>query len=166
MLPQKQSYRPPLPEGASLPWVEKYRPKQAADLISQIEIRKTIQAFITHNAVPNLLFYGPPGTGKTSLALALAAQIYNTNTANAANTGSKNNEDVQMITEESGNAFSNEIAGNAANAKGANQPSNSENIFSRNNKQNVLELNASDERGIEVVRERIVNFASTKKSAR
>jgi DNA polymerase III delta prime subunit len=162
MLPQKSRYRPPLPETASLPWVEKYRPKKTSDLISQDNIRETIQSFIQNDSVPNLLFYGPPGTGKTSLALAIAAQIYATEKNEPSKTA-KVGDDVVMSVEP-GHAFP--VHKEQDNSRAATKEPSMENVFSRNNKQNILELNASDERGIEVVRERIVNFASTKKSAR
>ncbi|KAJ1910360.1 Subunit of heteropentameric Replication factor C (RF-C) [Tieghemiomyces parasiticus] len=94
---------------ANLPWVEKYRPVSLDDLVSQNQIKETVQRFIDENKLPHLLFYGPPGTGKTSTILACARRLYGTHY-----------------------------------------------------KSMTLELNASDDRGIDVVRDQIVNFASTR----
>jgi replication factor C subunit 3/5 len=94
---------------ASLPWVEKYRPKDMADLVSHEEIINTITRLIDAGKLPHLMLYGPPGTGKTSTILACAHKMYGKNFSSM-----------------------------------------------------VLELNASDERGIDVVREQIKEFASTR----
>jgi len=93
---------------ASLLWVEKYRPRRIDEIINQEEAKKRIKEFIKSGNLPHLLFYGPPGTGKTTMALALAYELY-------------------------GDAW----------------------------RENVLELNASDERGISVIRERVKEFART-----
>ena len=94
---------------ASLPWVEKYRPKEMADLVSHEEIINTITRLIDAGKLPHLMLYGPPGTGKTSTIIACAHKLYGKNVSSM-----------------------------------------------------VLELNASDERGIDVVREQIKEFASTR----
>ncbi|KAI8897363.1 P-loop containing nucleoside triphosphate hydrolase protein [Globomyces pollinis-pini] len=93
----------------TLPWVEKYRPKELQDLVSHTDIISTIKTFMDQNKLPHLLFYGPPGTGKTSTILACARHLF-------------------------GPKF----------------------------KSMILELNASDDRGIAVVRDQIKSFASTK----
>ncbi|KIX09792.1 uncharacterized protein Z518_00873 [Rhinocladiella mackenziei CBS 650.93] len=100
----------PVEAGDNLPWVEKYRPNTLEDVSGHQDILATINRFVEHNRLPNLLLYGPPGTGKTSTILALARQIYGV----------------------------------------------------KNMQQMVLELNASDDRGIDVVREQIKTFASTR----
>ncbi|KAJ1678851.1 Subunit of heteropentameric Replication factor C (RF-C), partial [Spiromyces aspiralis] len=100
------------PKGhANLPWqvVEKYRPHNLDELVSQGGIVATIQRFIKEGRLPHLLFYGPPGTGKTSMIIAVARQL-----------------------------------------------------FGKNYRNMILELNASDDRGIDVVRQQIKAFASTK----
>lgn len=95
---------------ATLPWVEKYRPKELAELIAHEEIITILNKLIESNKLPHLLFHGPPGTGKTSTILACARKMYG-----------------------------------------------------ENFKSMVLELNASDDRGIDVVRDQIKEFAGTKK---
>lgn len=61
---------------ASLPWVEKYRPKRLQDLVYQDKVRDMLQAYVHKPHLPHLLFYGPPGTGKTSAILAYASNLY------------------------------------------------------------------------------------------
>jgi len=105
---------PPVPpalgrNASTLPFVEKYRPKQLSDLISHTDIISTINHLIEQNRLPHLLLYGPPGTGKTSTILACARKLYGDKYAPM-----------------------------------------------------VLELNASDERGIDVVREQVKTFATTR----
>lgn len=97
-------------EEAQLPWVEKYRPTELADLVAHEDIISILNRLIDSNKMPHLLFYGPPGTGKTSTILACARRLY------GAKFGSM-----------------------------------------------TLELNASDDRGIDVVRERIKEFAATRR---
>jgi replication factor C subunit 3/5 len=95
---------------SSLPWVEKYRPKDLSELIAHEEIINILHKLIDSNKLPHLLFHGPPGTGKTSTIKACARKMF-------------------------GDHYSTM----------------------------VLELNASDDRGIDVVREQIKEFAGTKK---
>ncbi|MGB9576882.1 MAG: replication factor C small subunit [Candidatus Micrarchaeia archaeon] len=91
-----------------MPWVEKYRPKKLSEVVGHAAAVKRMEAYAKARNMPHLLFSGPAGTGKTTVALALARQLF-------------------------GDAF----------------------------QQSFLELNASDERGIEVVRGKIKDFART-----
>lgn len=89
-------------------FIEKYRPKSLADLLSHQDIVSTLQTLLDKNNLPHLLLYGPAGTGKTSTIHAIARSVY-------------------------GEEY----------------------------KKHILELNASDDRGIDTVREEIKTFAST-----
>jgi replication factor C small subunit len=89
-------------------WVEKYRPRNLADVVGQDAIIERLQAYVRTKSLPHLLFAGPAGTGKTTSAIAIAREVY-------------------------GDDWS----------------------------QYFQELNASDERGIDVVRQKIKEFART-----
>jgi replication factor C subunit 3/5 len=94
---------------ASIPWVEKYRPKSLNDVVSHSMIIQTIKNLLLQNELPHLLFYGPPGTGKTSTILAIANHLYR-------------NQISKM----------------------------------------VLDLNASEDRGIEIIRQEVQDFSSSR----
>ena len=91
----------------ALMWVEKYRPKNLDEVVGLHDILESLKAFMKNpKTMPHLMLAGVPGTGKTTIALAIAHELY-----------------------------------------GANW------------KSFTLELNASDERGIDTVRERIKDFS-------
>jgi len=90
-------------------WAEKYRPHTLGDVIDQKHAVERIKAFVAARNVPHMLFAGPAGVGKTTVALAVARDLYG--------------KDVHG---------------------------------------NVLELNASNERGIDVIRNKVKDFARTK----
>jgi len=88
-------------------WVEKYRPKKLTEIVGLKHIVESIQVFLKNpKTMPHLLLAGIPGTGKTTIALAIAREL-----------------------------------------------------FGDNSKTFTLELNASDERGINTVRDRIKGFS-------
>ena len=62
-----------------LPWVEKYRPKNINEIISNEQNINIIKNMLLNGSFPHLLFHGTSGTGKTSLIIALAKQIYKNN---------------------------------------------------------------------------------------
>lgn len=89
-------------------WVEKYRPKNLAQVVGQDDVVARLKGYVKTKNLPHLLFAGSAGTGKTTSAIALARELYGTDW-----------------------------------------------------RQSFLELNASDERGIGVVRTKIKEFART-----
>jgi len=90
-------------------WTEKYRPKKLNEVINQRHVVERLKAFVENKNIPNMLFAGPAGSGKTTVALAVAHELYG-----------------------------------------------------KEWRQNVLEMNSSDERGIDTVRGRIKDFARTR----
>ena len=52
----------------SLPWVEKFRPKELDDLVSHEDIINTIKRFMDQKKLPHMLFYGPAGTGREAMS--------------------------------------------------------------------------------------------------
>jgi replication factor C small subunit len=88
-------------------WTEKYRPSSLSEVINQKHVVDRLKTWVKEGSIPNMLYAGPAGVGKTSIALALA-----------------------------------------------------KNLYGENWRQNFQELNASDDRGINVVRGRIKDFAS------
>ncbi|MFH1229260.1 MAG: replication factor C small subunit [Candidatus Aenigmatarchaeota archaeon] len=87
-------------------WSEKYRPKTLSDVIDQKAVVERLKAFVKDRNVPHVLFAGPAGCGKTTMAFAMAYDLY-------------------------GEGW----------------------------KRNMLNLNASDERGIDVIRGKVKEFA-------
>ena len=55
----------------TIPWIEKYRPKNLNTIILNKYNKTLINNIIETNYFPNLLFYGPPGTGKTTTIINL-----------------------------------------------------------------------------------------------
>ncbi len=90
---------------SELPWIEKYRPTELAEVAGQADVVRILSSFVAQRRMSHLIFAGPAGVGKTTCALILARRILG--------------EDWRG---------------------------------------NFLELNASDERGIEVVRTKIKTF--------
>jgi replication factor C small subunit len=96
----------------ALMWVEKYRPKILDEVVGLKDIVESLKAFMKKpKNMPHLMLAGIPGTGKTTIALAIAHELYGINWRNF-----------------------------------------------------TLELNASDERGIDTVRERIKDFSRYSRS--
>jgi len=94
---------------ASIPWVEKYRPRVLDDVVGNGDTISRLKVIAKDGNVPHLIISGMPGIGKTTSIHCLAHQLL-------------------------GDAY----------------------------KEGVLELNASDERGIDVVRNKIKAFAQKK----
>ena len=99
-------------EGASIPWIEKYRPKQFDDIVLDPLNRTFFKNIVEKKHFPNLLFYGPPGTGKTTTIMNLINEYQTKHT--------------------------------------------------RVNKESVIHLNASDERGIDIIRTQIYQFVRSR----
>jgi replication factor C subunit 3/5 len=96
----------------SIPWVEKYRPTQFANIVLDPLNRQLFENIIEKNNFPNLLFYGPPGTGKTTTIINLINEY--------------------------------------------------QHKYNQHNKGTVIHLNASDERGIDIIRNQIYQFVKSK----
>ena len=94
-----------------IPWIEKYRPQNMADIIISPSNNNIIRNILQRNVFPNLLLYGPPGTGKTTTIINMTRDYINK--------------------------------------------------YDTCNKDSIIHLNASDERGIETIRNHIHNFVRT-----
>jgi len=92
-----------------LPWVEKFRPQELDEIISNNQIVDTLKDYVKKEYLPHLLICGPSGTGKTSVIVACAKELY-------------------------GHSFSTM----------------------------TMHINASEERGIEVIRNKVKDFVMTK----
>ena len=93
-------------------WVEKYRPKTLDEVVGLKDITESLKAFMKNpKTMPHLMLAGVPGTGKTTIALAIAHELYGQKWRNF-----------------------------------------------------TLELNASDERGIDTVRDRVKDFSRYSRS--
>ena len=58
-----------------VPWVEKYRPKDFDDIVSQNIAINNLKDFVKSGNMPHMIFTGPAGTGKTSAALIIAKKL-------------------------------------------------------------------------------------------
>ncbi|MFX1340812.1 MAG: replication factor C small subunit [Promethearchaeota archaeon] len=58
-----------------VPWVEKYRPKDFEDIVSQSITINNLKEFVKSGNMPHMIFTGPAGTGKTSAALIIAKKL-------------------------------------------------------------------------------------------
>jgi DNA polymerase III delta prime subunit len=120
---------------SSIPWIEKYRPDKFDNIVLDHTNRIFFQNILAKRYFPNLLFYGPPGTGKTTTILNLIQEYQRENT--------------------SPNQYG--IAGKPRSmmAPVSGLPSSSK------HKENVIHLNASDERGIDIIRNQINQFVKS-----
>ncbi len=99
-------------KAATLPYIEKYRPKILNDIVGNEEAIDRLKVIAQTGLLPHMILSGPPGVGKTTSVHCLAMEMLGKDLVKKA----------------------------------------------------VLELNASDDRGIEVVRNSIKTFAQKKVS--
>jgi len=130
---------------STVPWVEKYRPVHFDNIVLDPLNRQIFKNILNDKYFPNLLFYGPPGTGKTTTIINLIRD-YQAKYNNANATGQNAN-----ATGQNANA-----TGQNANATGQ----KSIGTFSGNG--TIIHLNASDERGIDIIRNQIYQFVKSK----
>jgi len=125
---------PPI-QNENIPWIEKYRPSDFNHIVLDPINRTLFENILEKRYFPNLLFYGPPGTGKTTTIINLI------------------NEYQRRVSETGGMSNSGSLgAASAAEAAAA---------TAALNKTNIIHLNASDERGIDIIRNQINQFVKT-----
>lgn len=124
-----------------VPWVEKYRPRTLDDVVGNQSTVDSLRALVVDGTMPNLILSGPPGCGKTTSILCLARHLLG-NDCKADDDGAASS----FVNDNSRRAFVAETERRAL----------------RYYSNNVLELNASDERGVNIVREAIAKFAAKK----
>ena len=105
------------------------RPKTIDEVAFQEEVVAVLRKSLQGADLPNLLFYGPPGTGKTSTILAAARELFG-----------------DIYKERS--VFKIFIYTSLFSI-----------IIQSHFLYSVLELNASDERGIQVIRDKVKTFS-------
>ena len=60
---------------SELPWIEKYRPTEFADVAGQEDVIRILSSFVAQKRMSHVIFAGPAGVGKTTCALILARKI-------------------------------------------------------------------------------------------
>ena len=156
-----------LPEDSlknTIPWIEKYRPTQFSDIVLDPINRLFFNNILKKNYFPNLIFYGTPGTGKTTTIINLIHEYqkkyflsargvsYFTEQNNLPSRATANLSSPSQATEKPYNSFSSTLYSN-------------EIIKSECRKMargSIIHLNASDERGIDVIRSQINQFVKSK----
>tara|TARA_B110000879_G_C11179849_1_gene517769 strand:+ start:3527 stop:4534 length:1008 start_codon:yes stop_codon:yes gene_type:complete len=98
-------------EKISLPWIEKYRPKNTNEILLDKNLRSKIETILTSRNIGNMIITGEPGTGKTSTVLCIINKLY---------------DEIEK-------------------------------------EYNILELNASDDRGLNIINNTIIPFCKKKK---
>ena len=115
-------------EDTTIPWVEKYRPTTLNDIVLDTYNKRIFDNIVKTRKFPNLLFYGPPGTGKTTSIVNLISAYQH---ATLSSSKKKPNEDSDLEGKDHIESFM---------------------------KHMVIHLNASDERGIDIIRNQINMF--------
>ena len=127
------------------PWIEKYRPVKFENIVLDPLNKLLFNNILKKKYFPNLLFYGPPGTGKTTTIVNLINEYQekntNSNTDESINEVSSTTQQPEMI------LIKPEMV------------SETTAVFE---KVNVIHLNASDERGIDVIRNQINLFVKSR----
>ena len=131
---------------SSTPWVEKYRPKTFDNIVLDETNKTILENIIEKGYFPNLLLYGPPGTGKTTTVINPVSAFQNkyTVTATTTDTDTDVHAHAHVHTYHHSNSNSNS------------------NLYPILGLGTVIHLNASDERGIDVIRNQISTFVNTK----
>jgi len=126
----------------NIPWIEKYRPSNFSNIVLDPINRKMFENILEKRYFPNMLFYGPPGTGKTTTIINLINEYQMLGTA--ATTTAAAECPTGVICPGVGVATATPGPGLGAL-----------------NKTNIIHLNASDERGIDIIRNQINQFVKT-----
>lgn len=131
---------------SNIPWIEKYRPEVFDDIVLDPSNKQFFQNILDTKYFPNLLFYGPPGTGKTTTILNLI------NEYKKPTIGPPVKERQFAELDETST-----IASSTVNHVTVLPKSTS----SGKHRENVIHLNASDERGIDIIRNQINQFVKS-----
>lgn len=131
----------------TIPWIEKYRPTNFNEIVLDKTNRKLFDNILKKRYFPNLLFYGPPGTGKTTTIINLIKE-YN-----------KNLDDDFILEKQESLRYHPK---NLSSEKIDNISTEISQNYSNKNIGNIIHLNASDERGIDIIRNQIHQFVKSK----
>jgi DNA polymerase III delta prime subunit len=130
-------------DSSSIPWIEKYRPDRFDNIVLDPANRIFFKNILSKKYFPHLLFYGPPGTGKTTTILNLISEFQNPRSnSDIDNSLTSKNHLLAPVPRLGVFAVSSASAANK-------------------HKENVIHLNASDERGIDIIRNQIHQFVKS-----
>jgi DNA polymerase III delta prime subunit len=155
----------------NIPWIEKYRPTQFSDIVLDPINKVFFNNILSKKYFPNLIFYGTPGTGKTTTIINLINEyqkeyyfsIQNKNLHSHA-TAKRSSPTFRFTSEYSPSSSVLQTSENIPISPECINNSPSIANYSSLNliKGSVIHLNASDERGIDVIRSQINQFVKSK----